>query len=797
MTDVLARLRRALADQYSIEREVGGGGMAHVFLAEERRFRRKVVVKVLSPTFAAEIDASRFEREIEFAAQLQHPQIVPLFTAGEADGVPFYTMPFIDGETLGARLASGPLSPRYAIDILRDVAKALSFAHARGVVHRDIKPGNILLTAGSAVVTDFGIAKALTLAGGERFERHDRGNRPTLTQLGMAIGTPAYMAPEQAAGDTDVDQRADIYAFGCVAFEMLIGNPPFTGSLTALLAAHLTQTPIDVRERRPEVPPSLAELIARCLEKEPNARPRSATDLLESLEQASAELSSPRTTAPSSRPPERVSIAVLPFKDLAADPSNEHLGIGLADAAITDLASVKALLVRPTNAILPYRTRGTDALHAARELSVDAVLDGSFQRAGNRLRITVQLIEVRTGNSLWGTKLTTSLDDIFVMQDEVSRRIVDALEIELTRPAPDSSSQPALVPNSPVLRMKFAPPREWVQNGRANEAYFRGRLHLFTETLEEANRAIDWFKKAVEIDPLFAKAYAGLADAYARIAFTWVPDADWYERAEQMCIRALLLDPNLAEGHYLRGRLAWAPVKGFDHATAIREFAAAIAAQPSLNEVHHWMGIVLLHVSMLDEAAACFDHALAINPRDLIAKMNLAYPAYLNGRFQESLAIAEECGREFTSAWNVYVQALAQIQLGLLDSADQITEDASRRFAGEVLFYPVRALTAALRGDRARALQQVEATVRNQKAFGHYHHAQYDVACVYAQLAEPELAVQWLTDAAQNGFPCVDAFERDPLLAGIRSDARFRALLASTREECDRYAALYRESATR
>jgi serine/threonine protein kinase/Tfp pilus assembly protein PilF len=776
VTDVLTRLRTALADQYTIEREVGVGGMSRVFLAEERRFRRKVVVKALPPDLAEEINASRFEREIEIAARLQHPQIVPLFTAGDADGVPFYTMPFIDGETLAARLSRGPLSSRDTIDVLRDVAKALAFAHAQGVIHRDIKPANILLTTGSAVVTDFGVAKALAAAGTVGPERGSAENLRTLTQLGMAIGTPTYMAPEQAAGDTNTDHRADIYAFGCVAFEMLIGSPPFTaGSLAALFAAHLTQKPVDVRERRADVPPSLAELIARCLEKDPVARPRSAAEVLESLERASTELSISRVATPPPRPTDRASIAVLPFKDLAADPSNEHLGIGLADAAITDLASVKALLVRPTSAILPYRARGTDALQAARDLSVDAVVDGSFQRAGNRLRITVQLIEARTGNSLWGTKLTTSLDDIFVMQDEVSHRIVDALEIELTRPERDSLG-------------RLAPVR-----GDANEAYFRGRLHLFTETLEEANRAIDWFKKALEIDPSFAKAYAGLADAYARMAFTWVPDADWYARAEEMCERALSLDPNLAEGRYLRGRLVWAPAMGFDHAAAMREFAAAMAAQPSLNEVHHWMGIVLLHVSMIEEAAACFERALAINPHDRIAKMNLSFPAYLTGRFQQSLAIAEECGREFTSAWNLYIQALAQIQLGRLDSADQTTEDAVRRFPGEVLFHPVRALTAALRGDRARALHQVEVTVRNQKAFGHYHHAQYDVACVYAQLGEVGLAVQWLTDAARNGFPCVTIFERDPLLAGIRSDARFTSLIADTKTECERYAALYRE----
>jgi serine/threonine-protein kinase len=779
MPELREQLQSSLEDMYQIERELGGGGMSRVFLAEERRLRRKVVVKVLEPTVAAEISTTRFEREIEFAAQLQHPQIVPLFSAGDAGGVPFYTMPFIDGESLGARLTRGAMPYREVIDVLRDVAKALAFAHTRGVVHRDIKPSNILLAHGSAVVTDFGIAKALAAAKrGERPEGDSPKDRSlaALTVVGTTIGTPAYMAPEQVAGDSDIDHRADIYALGCVAFEMVTGAPPFSASsLAALFAAHLTQRPVAVTERRSDTPPSLAKLIERCLEKEPSARPRSGAELIEALDRATAELSGTRSVHLATTSPKRVSVAVLPFKDLAADPANEHIGIGLADAAITELASVKALVVRPTSAILPYRNRAFDAVQAARELSVDAIVDGSFQRAGNRLRITVQLIESKDGGPLWGTKLTTSLDDVFVVQDEVSHRIVEALQVELTR-----SEKESLAKAAPV-------------QADAYEHYLRGRLLLLTESLTEVNQAVEWFKKALEIDPSFARAYAGLADAYARIAFTWVPDADWYERAEEMCDRALAIDPQLPEGRYLRGRLIWTPKGGFDHAGAIREFTAAIAAQPNLNEAHHWLGIVLFHLSMFDESQRCLERALAIYPGDRIAHMHLGYCAYLGGRFDEGLRITEESGREVSSAWNLYSMAIAEIQLGSLESAEQTAQTASRRFPGDVLFYPVRALIAALRGDRDRAIQQIDLTIKNEKAFGHYHHAQYDVACVYAQLGEIDLSIQWLTDAAHNGFPCAGFFEHDPLLTPVRADERFGKLLASTWEECSRYAALYRE----
>ena len=780
MADLREQLQRSLESSYQIERELGGGGMSRVFLAEERRLRRKVVVKVLEPSVAAELSASRFEREIEIAARLQHPQIVPVFAAGEADGVPYYTMPFIDGESLGARLTRGPMPFRETIDVLRDVAKALAFAHARGVVHRDIKPNNILLAHGSTVVTDFGIAKAIAAA-----KRGDGGNvdpkhtaAAALTAVGVTIGTPAYMSPEQVTGDSNIDHRADIYGFGCVAFEMLTGIPPFSaGSLAALFAAHLTRRPAVVTEHRPDVPRSLATLVERCLEKEPDARPGSAGELVDALDRAAAELSGARTVsvAAKSPPAKRATVAVLPFKDLAADPANEHIGIGLADATITELASVRALVVRPTSAILPYRTRTVDAVQAARELSVDAIVDGSFQRAGNRLRVTVQLIESGAGSSLWGTKLTTSLDDIFLMQDEVSHRIAEALQVELTR-----SEEESLAKAGPVL-------------GDAYEHYLHGRLLLLTESLTEVNQAVDWFKKAIEIDPSFARAYAGLADAYARIAFTWVPDADWYERAEEMCDRALLIDPQLPEGRYLRGRLIWTPKGGFDHAGAIREFTAAVAAQPNLNEAYHWLGIALFHLSMFDESRQCLERALAIHPGDHIARMHLGYNAYLTGRFDEALRIGRETSGQISTAWNLYSMAIAEIQLGALDSAEQTAHTASRLFPGDVLFYPVRALIAALRGDRDRALQQVDLTVRNEKAFGHYHHAQHDVACVYAQLGEHDLAIQWLTGAARNGFPCAGFFERDPLLVPIHSDGRFGSLVASCWEECNQYAALYRQ----
>jgi serine/threonine-protein kinase len=280
MDELRGRLERALAGTYEFQRELGGGGMSRTYLAVEHALNRRVVVKVLAPELLAGISVERFRREVLLAAQLQHPHVVPVLTAGDAGGLPWFSMPYVDGDSLRRRLERGPVGTGEVISILRDVARALAYAHAHGIVHRDIKPDNVLLSAGSATVTDFGIAKAISAA------RTDAGGRQaTLTQVGTSIGTPTYMAPEQAAADPDADHRVDIYAFGVMAYELIAGQPPFQGSTPArLLAAHMTETPRDLRSVRADVPGPLAELVMACLAKDPDARPQQARELARVLE---------------------------------------------------------------------------------------------------------------------------------------------------------------------------------------------------------------------------------------------------------------------------------------------------------------------------------------------------------------------------------------------------------------------------------------------------------------------------------------------------------------------------------
>ncbi|HEY7896177.1 MAG TPA: serine/threonine-protein kinase, partial [Gemmatimonadaceae bacterium] len=282
MTSFQDQIQESLGAGYAISRELGGGGMSRVFVAHDKTLRRDVVVKVLPPDLVAGVNVERFRREILVAAGLQHPHIVPVLASGETDGLPWFTMPFVQGESLRQRLARGPVPVAEAVNLLREIAKALAYAHERGVVHRDIKPDNVLITGGTAVVTDFGIAKALSAS---RTSENASATHGSLTQVGMSIGTPMYMAPEQAAADPETDARADIYAFGCVAFELLTGRPPFHGmSPQRLLAAHMGERPQSVLELRRDTPPLLAELVMRCLEKEPDARPASAADVVRALD---------------------------------------------------------------------------------------------------------------------------------------------------------------------------------------------------------------------------------------------------------------------------------------------------------------------------------------------------------------------------------------------------------------------------------------------------------------------------------------------------------------------------------
>jgi serine/threonine protein kinase/tetratricopeptide (TPR) repeat protein len=758
--------------RYEILAPLGAGGMGEIYRARDGKLDRDVAVKVLPERVAADsASLARFEREAKAVAALSHPNIVAIHDVGREGSTSYAVMELLEGATLREHLAGGTITPRKAVEYSLQIVHGLAAAHDKGIVHRDLKPENLFVArTGQVKILDFGLARS------EETRGKNGASAVTVearTEPGTILGTVGYMSPEQVRGQS-VDVRSDLFAFGIILFEMMTGRRAFRGeSAVETMSAILTEEPEIVDATAPGSA-GLARIVRRCLEKDPSHRFQNTHDLGFAIEAVSG-LTVESVPPPAETPSGKRSVAVLLFKDLGRNPENAHLGLGLADATITELATVRSLLVRPTAAILRYQDRDVDPQQAGRELGVEAVVDGSFQRSGSRLRVTVQLVSTADGRPLWGTKIDSSLDDIFEMQDHVSRKIAQALQVELT-------------PSEERRLARAARPV-----GRAYELYLKGRSLLFRETLEACNAAIEAFEQARDVDPQFALAWAGLSAAYARMELAFEPERDWLERAEAMCEKALSIDPALPEGRYLRGEFLWSPRYKFDHAGAIREILAAIAGRPSLAEAHDRLSVVLGHVSMFDEAIRHAKQALAIDPEDAVAETHLGLAFFHSGRYDEALRRTESGTSRSPGAWALHQLIDCQLRLGRLSEAADAVERVSRQFPNDVLFFPIRGVIAALERDAPRARRHMELAIQNKKAFRHYHHAQYDIACIQALLGERDEALRWLSEAAHNGFPCYGFFETDPLIESIRGEERFRALMVELREECSGYRRLYED----
>ena len=486
MTELLADLQAHFDGKYVLERELGGGGMSRVFVARDERLDRRVVIKLLPPQVTATISAERFKREIMLAAGLQHPNIVPVLSAGEFGTLPYFIMPFIDGESLRARMMRGPLSVRETVTILKDVVRALAFAHGRGIIHRDIKPDNVLLAAGAAVVTDFGVAKALSAS---RQKQGVQTSAPTMTGVGTSLGTPAYMAPEQAAADPSTDHRADLYALGIVAYEMLTGAPPFHGRTPqALLAAQLSEKPAPLTSRRYDVSVPLSTLVMQCLEKEPANRPKSANDVLRMLDDpgilvsdafpatetprrrrqrlmeigigllvvaavaaawvltepappagsasdsASARRdSAARVAAVASAPTTPRAVAVFPLVSVGSDAQASQAAEGITSELATAISRVPGVRVSSQTTAAAVRQGVRTPADAARALNATMLVEGTVQRARERLRVSLRLVSVANDSTVWAGTFDGSTTDVLALQDSTVKAVAAAVAATASR----------------------------------------------------------------------------------------------------------------------------------------------------------------------------------------------------------------------------------------------------------------------------------------------------------------------------------------------------------------------------
>ncbi|MGK2961261.1 MAG: protein kinase domain-containing protein [Gemmatimonadaceae bacterium] len=674
-SELRARLEQTFGTAYRFDRELGGGGMARVFLAEDTALGRRVVVKVLAPEQIEGLSADRFAREVQLAARLQHPNILPVFTAGAADGIPYYTMPFVEGESLRARLERSDRIPLTdVVGILRDIARALAHAHEQGVVHRDVKPENVLLSRDAAVVADFGIAKAVNAA------RTETAASP-LTSAGTAVGTPAYMAPEQAAGDS-VDARTDLYAWGVIAYEMIAGRHPFSPRHTAqaLIVAHLVEVPAPVETLRPDVPAALAALVTRCLSKVPAERPYTAREVAEQLGDLGPAGSVTTVTAGLTTP----SIAVLPFVNLSTDTENEYFSDGMSEEVLSVLAQDPDLRVAARSSSFAFKGRQVDLKAIGEQLHVTTLLEGSVRRSGSRVRITVQLVDAASGYHLWSERFDRELTDIFAVQDEIAVAIARTLRERL-----HASARGGAAEGGASLRRIRQPVRV-----EAYDEYLKGRFANNRRGVGH-DEAPEHFERALSLEPGFAAAHAGLGESYLWLGiFFAMPPTEAFARVRRHAARALGLDPELPDAHWLLAEVAlW---HDWDLETAERYVSHTLALEP-----HHagaMMTNALCHGvrCQRQEALAAAAAVVRVDPLGLGTRIWYLAIAYNAGAQDLVIAEAARLIAEQPSYSEAYRwRAMAEIVTGDLQQARLDLERAGELTVPNVWWHVNIALMSA------------------------------------------------------------------------------------------------------
>jgi TolB-like protein/tRNA A-37 threonylcarbamoyl transferase component Bud32 len=773
------QLQAALGSAYTLDRELTGGGMSRVFVATETAFGRKVVVKVLHPELAAEVTQERFAREIQVVANLQQANIVPLLTTGHTGEVPFYTMPFVEGHSLRQRLADqSQLAVPEVIGVLRDVARALAYAHDAGVVHRDIKPENILLSGGAAVVTDFGIAKAISVA-------RTQPGAATITQAGSGIGTPAYMAPEQAAGDPAIDHRADIYAFGCLAYELLSGRPPFDAtSVHELIAAHISRTPVDLKDRRTDTPSGLAQLVMRCLAKQPSERPQSARELLDSLDAlitpVRASASASRVGGPNRvvtiatatalaaavivagwlistrdrRPAAEPTLAVIPFVNVGGDSAQDYLADGVSDELATALGKLRGVHLAARSAAYRYRgQRGVDVREIGQALQVRYVVQGTLRRVDDQLRVSAQLTDAESGRELWSDNFDRTTREVFRTQDDITAAIVRAL-------APSGS----VATTSPAAGSKAGSGTADVE---AYNLYLRAEFALRARRVREA---AEMFRQAIARDANFARAFAGLSQTYALGPyFSGIPTDSANTLAEGAAARALALDSTLAEAHMSRGMALTSAWKWDEARVALTR---AVAADPGDVQAHFQLGRFYYYMGEDESALAEWNRAKQIDPFSALASGWTAQLLLQRGQRAEALS-------EIARALEYDSVAVVIKQLAVRVYADAGERDKARAIAARMPpVAPWTGMTAyslGRIGDRAAA-EAIIRRLESARPMAWFSNAAIAWgAAALGDTAKLLASLERATDAHEI-WPSYNGV-RDPMFDAVRKSPRWAALL--------------------
>jgi serine/threonine-protein kinase len=734
--DLPSRLTAALGDRYRIDAELGRGGMAVVYRAHDRKHDRAVALKVLRPEIAADADAcDRFLREIRMVARLTHPHILPLHDSGHRAGVLFYVMPLV-GESLRARLErGGPLPVDDVVPIVDAVADALTYAHGENVLHRDIKPENILFNANYPMVADFGVARAIDACG------------EAVTLGGLTMGTPAYMSPEQASADRELDGRSDVYSLACVVYEMLVGEPPFAGGdARATMVRHITEPAPPVRVRRPEVPAGVAAALARALAKPPADRFRTPSEFAAALR---GRHGAGGPGAPRSR------IAVLPLVNASGDPANEYLSDGITDTLIDALAKVEGLEVASRTSVFALKGSGRDVRAIGAHLHVATVVEGTLRRDGPRLRITVQLTDATEGRVLWSERCDGSFDEVFALEERVAACIVDTLRRTLLRDLGDVH------------------PRRYTANVAAYNLYLQGRYAWNRRTPDDLRRAIGCFEAAIATDPDYALAYTGLADSYAlQIDYRDIEVREGLERAKAEARRALAIDDELAEAH---ASLAWVLfIYEWNWTAAEREFRRALALDPRYATAHQWYAWLLLVRGRLNECLAAGHAAADLDPTSVSIRRSLGW-LYHHARRDDAAAqhVQRALAMDPTASETHRVLAMVYAAQGDLARAEAACREAIRVSADPAVAIGWLSLIVARAGrtDDARVLL-ADLQARASRAYV----SPVALGTAYLGLGDLEAALGELERAYRERRGWVAYLDADQLFDPLRGHPRFEDL---------------------